>query len=254
MLLVSIICLLRKHGNTSKKAPVLVENPPRIDHPMISFQELCSGTNNFSESNLLGAGSFNSIYKGTLANGTDIAVKVLNLHIEGALKSFDAKCEVFCKIRHRNLVKVINTCTNADLRALILAENKLETQTQTLGMIGYIAPKYGSEGKVSKKGDVYSFGILLLEVITRKKPTGEMFNANMSLRRWVGAAIPDRVLDIMDSELLSTKHEDLTLSELESIVLSILELGLECSKDLPKERIGMETVMVKLNKIKLSLP
>ncbi|XP_048133478.1 receptor kinase-like protein Xa21 [Rhodamnia argentea] len=329
ILLVLVVCLLRKRRNTRKEVPVSVENVPGIDHPMISYRELCSATNNFSESNLLGAGSFSSVYKGTPANGTDIAVKVLNLHIEGAVKSFDAECEVFRKVGHRNLAKVINTCTNPDLRALvlqyvphgslerwlysnnynlgrhqrvkimvdvavgieylhhgqpepivhcdlkpsnvllnedlvaqvcdfgiakILAENKLETQTRTLGTIGYLAPEYGLEGKVSTKGDVYSFGILLLEVITKKKPTDEMFDADMSLRRWVGAAIPDRVLDIVDRELLSTEHEDLTLLELESIVLSILELGLECSKDLPEERMDMGAVVVKLNKIKLSLP
>ncbi|XP_030458830.2 receptor kinase-like protein Xa21 [Syzygium oleosum] len=329
VLLVFAICLLRKHGNTSKKAPVSMENPPGIDHPMISYQEICLATNNFSGSNLLGAGSFSSVYKGTLANGTDVAIKVLNLYIEGASKSFEAECEVFRMIRHRNLVKVISTCTNVDLRVLvlqyvphgsldkwihsnnynlglhqrvkimvdvataieylhhgqpepivhcdlkpsnvllnedlvaqvcdfgiakILAKNKLETQTRTLGTIGYIAPEYGSEGKVSTKGDVYSFGILLLEVITGKKPTGEMFNADMSLRRWVGEATPNRVLDIVDSGILSTKQEDLMLPELESIVLSILELGLECSKGLPEERMDMKTVMVKLNKIKLSLP
>ncbi|KAF8035545.1 hypothetical protein BT93_C1545 [Corymbia citriodora subsp. variegata] len=329
MLLVPIICLLRKHGNATKKTSVLVENLPGIDHPMISYQELCSGTNNFSESNLLGVGSYSSVYKGTLANGMDVAVKVLNLHIEGSLRSFDVECEVFRKIQHRNLVKVISTCTNADLRALvlqyvpngslekwlysnnynlglhqrvkimvdvataldylhhgqsetvvhcnlkpsnvllnkdlvaqvcdigiakILAENKLETQTRTLGTIGYIAPEYGLEGKVSTKGDVYSFGILLLEVITGKKPTSEMFDADMSLRRWVGAAIPERVLDIVDSKLLTMNHEDMMLSKVECIVLSILELRLECSKDLSKERMDVETIMVKLNKIKLSLP
>ncbi|KAK3439106.1 hypothetical protein EUGRSUZ_C03748, partial [Eucalyptus grandis] len=255
---------------------VSMENLPRIEHPMISYRELCLATNNFSESNLLGVGSFSSVYKGTLANGTDIAVKVLNLYIEGALKSFDAECDVFRMIRHRNLVKVISTCTNANLRALvlqyvpcgslekwlysnnynldlhqrmkilvdvamaiqylhhgqsepivhcdlkpsnillnedlvaqvcdfgiakILAENKLDTQTRTLGTIGYIAPEYGSEGKVSTKGDVYSFGVLLLEVITGKKPTSEMFNADISLRQWVGASIPERVLDIVDSKI-----------------------------------------------------
>ncbi|XP_010050956.2 putative receptor-like protein kinase At3g47110 [Eucalyptus grandis] len=328
ILSVIVICLLRKNGNTIKRAPVSVGILLGINHPMITYRELCSATNNFSESNLLGAGSFSSVYKGTLANRTDVAVKVLNLHIEGALKSFDAECEVFRKIRHRNLVKVISSCTNADLRALvlqyvpngslekwlhsnnrdlglhqrvnlvvdiataldylhhrqpepivhcdlkpsnvllnedlvaqvcdfgiakILAKNKLETQTQTLGTIGYIAPEYGLEGKVSTKGDVYSFGILLLEVITSKKPTDEMFDADMSLRQWVGAATPNRVLDIMDSKLIIMKHEDLTPPELESIVLSILELGLECSKDLPEERMDMKTIMVKLNKIKLSL-
>ncbi|KAF7849858.1 hypothetical protein BT93_L0208 [Corymbia citriodora subsp. variegata] len=329
MLLVPIIYLLRKHGNATKKTSVLVENLPGIDHPMISYQELCSGTNDFSESNLLGVGSFSSVYKGTLANGMDVAVKVLNLHIEGSLRSFDVECEVFRKIWHRNLVKVISTCTNADLRALvlqyvpngslekwlysnnynlglhqrvkimvdvattldylhhgqsepvvhcdlkpsnvllnkdlvaqvcdfgiakILAKNKLETQTRTLSTIGYIAPAYGLEGKVSTKGDVYSFGILLLEVITGKKPTSEMFDADMSLRRWVGAAIPERVLDVVDSKLLNMNHEDMMLSKVEWIVLSILELGLECSKDLSEERMDMETIMVKLNKIKLSLP
>ncbi|KAL3730574.1 hypothetical protein ACJRO7_027574 [Eucalyptus globulus] len=329
ILLVIVICLLRKHKNTVKSAPVSVANPPGINHPMISYRELCSATNNFCESNLLGTGSFSSVYKGTLANRTDVAVKVLNLHMEGALKSFDTECEVFRKIRHRNLVKVISSCTNDDLRVLvlqyvpngslekwlysndhnlglhqrvnlvvdiataldylhhrqpkpivhcdlkpsnvllnedlvaqvcdfgiakILAENKLETHTRTLGTIGYVAPEYGLEGKVSTKGDVYSFGILLLEVITSKKPTDEMFNADMSLRQWVDAVIPDRVLDIMDTKLISTKHEDLTSPELENIVLSILELGLECSRDLPEERIDMETVMFKLNKIKSSLP
>ncbi|XP_056166373.1 receptor kinase-like protein Xa21 [Syzygium oleosum] len=109
-----------KHQNTGKKAPVSVENPPRIEHPMISYRELCSATNNFSESNLLEAGCFSSVCKGTLVIGTDIAIKVLNLHIEGAIKSFDAECEVFCKIKHRNLVKVISTCTNTNLRALVL--------------------------------------------------------------------------------------------------------------------------------------
>ncbi|KAF8035546.1 hypothetical protein BT93_C1546 [Corymbia citriodora subsp. variegata] len=118
--LVFVICLLRKRGNPSKKAPISMENLPEIDHPMISYRELCSATNNFNESNLLGVGSFSSVYKGTLANGRDIAVKVLNLHIKGALKNFDTECEVFCKIRHRNLVKVITSCTNADLRALVL--------------------------------------------------------------------------------------------------------------------------------------
>ncbi|KAL3746084.1 hypothetical protein ACJRO7_015094, partial [Eucalyptus globulus] len=37
-----------------------------------------------------------------------------------ALKSFDIECEIFRKIRHRNLVKVISSCTNANLRALVL--------------------------------------------------------------------------------------------------------------------------------------
>ncbi|XP_039165847.1 receptor kinase-like protein Xa21 [Eucalyptus grandis] len=119
ILLVLVIYLLRKSGSTSK-ALVSMENLPRIGHPMISYRELCLATNNFGESNLLKAGSFSSVYKGTLANGIDIAIKVLNLHIEGDLKGFDVECDAFRIIRHCNLVKVISTCTNANLRALVL--------------------------------------------------------------------------------------------------------------------------------------
>ncbi|KAK3439116.1 hypothetical protein EUGRSUZ_C03758 [Eucalyptus grandis] len=245
ILLVLVIYLLRKSGSTSK-ASVSMENLPRIGHPMISYWELCLATNNFGKSNLLKAGSFSSVYEGTLANGIDIAVKVLNLHIEGALKGFDPSNILL------NEGLVAQVCDFGI--AKILAESKLETQTQTLDTIVYIALEYGSEGKVSYKGNLYDFSILLLEVITRKKPTGEMFNADLSLRQWVDAAIPKRVLDIMDSKILCTKYEDPTLLKFNSIVFLILELRLECSKDLLEEIMDMKIVVIKLSKIELSLP
>ena len=87
---------------------------------MISYQELSHGTNNFCEGNLLGTGGFGFVYKEILSDGTIIAVKVLNLQLEGAFKSFDAECKVLRAIRQRNLVKVISTCSNLEFRALVL--------------------------------------------------------------------------------------------------------------------------------------
>ncbi|KAL5772190.1 hypothetical protein ACOSQ2_012114 [Xanthoceras sorbifolium] len=86
----------------------------------IPYDELYCATNGFDGSNLLGRGGFGSVYKGKLLDGKDIAVKVFNLQVERALKSFDDECEVMSKICHRNLVKIISCYSNFDFKALIL--------------------------------------------------------------------------------------------------------------------------------------
>ncbi|XP_028052035.1 receptor kinase-like protein Xa21 [Camellia sinensis] len=55
-----------------------------------------------------------------LPNGTDVAAKILNLQVDGAFRSFDAKCQVLRTVHHRNLVKVIYSCSNPEVRALVL--------------------------------------------------------------------------------------------------------------------------------------
>ena len=60
------------------------------------------------------------MYKGILSDGITVAIKVLNLQLEGAFKSFDVECKVLRAVRHRNLVKIISTCSNPEFRALVL--------------------------------------------------------------------------------------------------------------------------------------
>jgi LRR receptor-like serine/threonine-protein kinase FLS2 len=74
----------------------------------------------FSANNLLGERSFGSVYQGTLFEGMIVAIKVFNLVVEGAFKSFDTECEVLRNIRHRNLVKIISTCSNIDFEAFFI--------------------------------------------------------------------------------------------------------------------------------------
>ncbi|CAL2267945.1 unnamed protein product [Prunus armeniaca] len=64
------------------------------------------------------------------------------------------------------------------------SDNSSQRQTMSVGLIGsigYIPPEYGMGGQVSFLGDIYSFGIPLLEMFTGKRPTDDMFRDGLSI-------------------------------------------------------------------------
>nr|XP_009767892.1 PREDICTED: putative receptor-like protein kinase At3g47110 [Nicotiana sylvestris] len=103
-----------------KRAPQQADSLSIATRGRISYYELLQATYALSESNLIGFGSCGSVYRGILRSGTPIAVKVFNLQLEVAFMSFDTECEVLRNLRHRNLTKVITSCSNLDFKALVL--------------------------------------------------------------------------------------------------------------------------------------
>ncbi|THF98978.1 hypothetical protein TEA_022300 [Camellia sinensis var. sinensis] len=205
----------------------------------ISYEKLFKATDGFTSTNLIGFGSFGSVYKGILDQDGEVVavVKVLNLQNRGAAKSFMAECETLRNIRHQNLVRIITSCSSVDFQgnefkalpsnilldhdmvarvgdfglARFCPELTIPNQSSSIGIrgsIGYVPPEYGLGSEMSTYGDVYSYRILLLEVITGKRPTDSMFEEGLNLSSFARMAFPDHVMEIVDPMLLDNDEEE----------------------------------------------
>lgn len=84
--------------------------------------------------------------------------------------------------------------------------------------------EYGTAGAASKEGDTYSYGILVLEMFSGKRPTNEMFKDGLYLHDFVNSALPTRLLQVTDPilEIGANMHKCL---------LSILEIASNVQKN-----------------------
>ncbi|XP_050154933.1 putative receptor-like protein kinase At3g47110 isoform X1 [Malus sylvestris] len=329
----------------------------------LSYEDLLKATDGFSASNLIGFGSFGSVYKGVLnqLEERDVAVKVLNLQTSRASKSFIYECEALKNIRHRNLVKLLTVCSSIDFqgndfKALVyefmvngsldeslhisaqgvdrpanLPKNLNLTQRVNIaidvacaldylhnhshmpivhcdikpsnilldsdmtacvgdfglarylrdascpsplhdsssnvikGTIGYTPPEYGMGGELSTYGDVYSYGILLLQMLTGKRPTDDMFKGGMDLHNFVITALPGHVEEICDPLLVQIEESKSSTNprsnrgnhtpndqrkRVVGCLTSIARVGVACSVAMPRKRKDMSNVVAELSLIR----
>lgn len=106
---------------------------------------------------------------------------------------------------------------------------------------------------MTTKGDTYNFGILLLEILTRKKPTHRMFRGGLNLHNFVWMALPDNVMDITDPLMMvMASTNERNGKRVEECLTRMFNIGLACSKPSPKDRPSMCAVLRELESIRNS--
>ncbi|PUZ76555.1 hypothetical protein GQ55_1G300300 [Panicum hallii var. hallii] len=90
--------------------------------PRVSYKDLAQATGNFLESNLIGRGSYGSVYRGKLTKAKmEVAIKVFDLDMGFADSSFVSECEALRIVRHRNLLPILTACSTIDNREGMLS-------------------------------------------------------------------------------------------------------------------------------------
>lgn len=114
---VAVVSFVLLHLSRRKRKEQSSELSLKEPLPKVSYEMLLKATNGFSSDNLIGEGGFGSVYRGILdQDDTVVAIKVLNLQTRGASKSFVAECEALRNVRHRNLLKIITSCSSVDFQ------------------------------------------------------------------------------------------------------------------------------------------
>ncbi|KAL5578988.1 hypothetical protein UlMin_011430 [Ulmus minor] len=257
----------------------VTDNITTTESLQFDFATMEAATNKFFDDNKLGEGGFGEVYKGTLPNGQEIAVKRLSKSSGQGAVQFKNEVELIAKLQHINLVRLFGFCLEGEEKILvyeyvanksldyflfdpkkqgqlnwsircniiegiargilylhedsrlkiihrdlkasnILLDRKMipkvsdfglakifgadQTQGNTIrivGTFGYMAPEYAMKGLYSVKSDVFSFGVLLLEILSGRKNSGfHLMDCAPSLVAYVWQLWnEEKCLDLMDS-------------------------------------------------------
>ncbi|KAB1671207.1 hypothetical protein, partial [Gossypium barbadense] len=304
----------------------------------LSYKELLECTHGFASSNLIGTGSFGFVYKGVLyQHEKPVAVKVLNLRNHRAARSFIAECKALRKIRHRNLVKIITSCSSIDYQGIefkalvfefmpngsleswlheqhdqsrylnfaqrldiaidmanaidylqhgcgtmvvhcdlkpsnVLLDDDMVAHVADFGLAklfssgikgttGYVAPEYGMSGSVSPEGDIYSYGIMLLEMITGRRPTCDLFHHGLSLHNFCKIALQEGLKEIFDVRLVEEigvnrkriRNKPNMEAEIWECFVSFTKIGVSCSTEVATDRLRIRDAIIELHAMKARL-
>nr|XP_043636686.1 probable receptor-like protein kinase At1g80640 [Erigeron canadensis] len=255
---------------------------------VIEYEWLVSATSNFHEDNIIGHGSFGSVYKACFNDHFLAAVKRIHGGGPDAQRVFENEINCLSRVQHQNVVSLLGYCIHGDTRFLVyemMPNGSLESQLhgpshgtglswqhrmkialdiargleylherctppvihrdlkssnillgsnfnaklsdfglaitggihgknniKLSGTLGYVAPEYLLDGKLTDKSDVYAFGVVLLELLIGRKPVEKMSPSQyQSIVTWAMPQLTDRsklpnMVDPVIRDTMDLKH------------------------------------------------
>ncbi|XP_023551466.1 proline-rich receptor-like protein kinase PERK8 [Cucurbita pepo subsp. pepo] len=288
-----------------------------------AYEELHQATSGFSLNSLLGEGGFGCVYRGTLADGRDVAVKQLKVGGGQGEREFRAEVEIISRVHHRHLVSLVGYCISDHQRLLvydyvpnntlhyhlhgenrtvlawasrvriasgaargiaylhedchpriihrdikssnILLDINFEAQvadfglaklaldslthvtTRVMGTFGYMAPEYATSGKLTDKSDVFSFGVVLLELITgRKSVDSSQPLGDESLVEWARPLLAQAIEDENFEELVDPRLDN---NYVDREMFRMIEAAAACVRHSAVKRPRMSQVVRALDSL-----
>uniref|UniRef100_A0A7C9ASV7 Receptor protein serine/threonine kinase n=2 Tax=Opuntia streptacantha TaxID=393608 RepID=A0A7C9ASV7_OPUST len=280
---------------------------------LFKYEELQAATSNFVPEYLIGKGGASRVYRGSLPDGKELAVKILNPS-EEVVQEFVTEIETITSLHHKNIISLFGFCFENNNFLLVydlLSRGSLEdnlhgtkknptfgwnerfkvavgvaealhylhnhcvqpvihrdvkssnillsddfepqlsdfglaklastssqiTCTDVAGTFGYLAPEYFMYGKVTDKIDVYAFGVVLLELLSGRKPiSSEQPKGQESLVMWAKPILNGgKVSKLLDPSLGSNYDRD----HIERMVLA----ATLCIRRAPRARPKMSLIL-----------
>ncbi|XP_072981258.1 uncharacterized protein [Typha angustifolia] len=311
-----------KHRNRKPE-----EGPSLHDGSSLLFNKVMEATENLNEKYVLGRGAHGTVYRASVSPEKVYAVKkIVFSSQQGANASMIREIQTVGRIRHRNLVKLVdfwlrrdyglilydymengslhdvlheikpppvlqwntryqialgtaqglaylhNDCNPAIIHRDIKPKNilldkdmephiadfgiaKLIDQISAspqssviMGTIGYMSPETAFTTRKSKESDVYSYGVVLLELITRKKALDPSFPENNDITSWVQSTLggSGEIEEISEPNIFDELMGSADMEEVHKVLL----LALRCTSKEASERPSMRNVVKELTDIK----
>jgi Leucine-rich repeat (LRR) protein len=315
----------RMENDLESRLVVLFQNKDDNNSKELSIDDIMKSTGNFDQANIIGCGGFGLVYKATLPDGKNVAIKRLSGDCGQVDREFRAEVEALSRAQHPNLVHLQGYCMHKNDRLLIYSYMKngsldfwlhekidgpsslnwdmrlkidrgaarglaylhqscephilhrdikssnilldadfealladfglarlilpydTHVSTDLVGTLGYIPPEYSQAAVATYKGDIYSFGVVLLELLTAKRPMDMCKPKGLrDLISWVIEMKEEgREGEIFDPFIYDKQH-DKELSR-------VLEIAYHCLSESPKVRPTTQQLVSWLDNINTDL-